>query len=137
MVLKRGPYLVAAALKDGVKLPGRYINLFDDKLAAQEGFTLPAGGRALLYEIPQTSRPAIVAAASRIQNVTWNDGVMRFMADGQADTDAVVCIASKAQPKAIVINQQPLPATSLRNQLGSFVFSFENKAEPQSVEIRF
>ncbi len=69
--------------------------------------------------------------------MTWNDGVMRFTTDGQADTDAVVCIASNMQPKMITINQQPLPAASLRNQLGSFVFSFENKAEPQSIEIRF
>ena len=62
---------------------------------------------------------------------------MRFTADGQADTDAVVCIASKTQPKTISVNQQALPAASLRTQLRSFVFSFENKAEPQSVEIRF
>jgi hypothetical protein len=137
LVLKRGPYVVAAALKEEVKLPGRYVNLFDDTLAVHDGFTLSTGGRALLYEIPEASHPVIVAAAARIGNLTWNDEVMRFTADGQANTGAIVCIASKTPPKTISVNQEALPLSKLRSQSGSFVFSFENKAEPQSIEIRF
>lgn len=137
LVLKRGPYVVAAALTKEVKLNGAYVNLFDENLTVHDGFTLPAGGRALLKEIGQTSRPQIVAAACRTRDLTWKSNQLRFVSDGQADTDAIVRIISKKKPKKILVRGQPIPLTNLPGQAKSFAFHFENRAEAQPVEIQF
>lgn len=137
LVLQRGPYVIAAALRDDISLPGRYVNLFDDKLAVHAGFNLPAGGRALLYRLKPQDRPTVVAAACRVRNQRWQNNTLRFAADGQSETEAAIRITSKLQPKEVLVGGTPLSQKSLQKDSGTFLCRFENKAEPQSVEVRF
>src|SRR5206468_3974793 len=72
LVLRRGPYLIAAGLEESIPgdsqiLRGRFVNLFDPKLEVCDSVTLTPGSRFLLLDLGSTngSRSKILASACR------------------------------------------------------------------------
>lgn len=145
LVLRRGPYVVAAALDESVPqskaefLNGRYVDLFNAKLPVLTRVNLTPGKRALLFDLDKQTRkePAVVAAACRVDQEELAGNVLKFRTNGIAATEAVVLIASRRTPAEILIANKTLDKNQYDIEAGSVRLHFMNTAEPLWVEVRY
>jgi hypothetical protein len=145
LVLRRGPYIVAAALDESIPqskptvLKGRFVDLFDAKLPVLTRVSLTPGKRALLFDLerPEANRPSVVAAACRINDEVFEGDTLRFRADGIASTEAVVLIASRRAPSQVLVGGKTLDKSQYEIERGRLRLRFLNTAEPISIEVRF
>ena len=143
LILRRGPYVVAAGLDESVPgqpaatLHGRFVNLFDADLPVVTDVRLEPGRRALLVDMDAfpKSRPRIVAAACRVRGETVTRDALRFTASGIADTNAVVRILLPAPPTAVLVNNQPLPADRYDYENNTLRLRFPNTPDGVTVEV--
>ena len=163
-VLRRGPYVVAAALGEpepgdpepgargepeyvpnadrdpdpphaALALDGRFLALFDPELPVVESVRLAPGGRALLVDLDRVRKAeGVVAAACRVRNETVGPGAIAFDADGLEGSRAVVCVKLNAAPTAVTIDGAALPAESFEFAGGLLRLRFTNSADPRRVE---
>jgi hypothetical protein len=144
LVLRRGPYLVAAGLDEstpGAKpyvLHGRYLNLFDPELAVLETVTVAPRTRMLLLDLGsiKPGEMRVVAAACRVSDEKAEGQTLQFRADGIGDTNAVVQIAMPSAPAQVLVGGQPLDASKFDFSAGMLRVRFPNSAEPVAVEVR-
>ena len=118
LVLRRGPYIVAAGLDESLDEPphilrGHFLNMFDAQLPIIESVSLTPGSRHLLFDLdrPGPAPPAVVASACKtLRAESTSDGGFRFYAEGPDKIEAVVRIRLKNSPKEVKLDGQPLPA---------------------------
>jgi hypothetical protein len=145
LVLRRGPYLVAAALDESVPQPdaqllkGHYVDLFDAKLPVLEQVSLTPSKRALLFDLERlrSRKPAVVAAACRVDQEEFDGNVLKFRANGIASTEAVVVIASRRAPAQVIVAGKTLDKSQYDVEAGSVRLRFLNTAAPFFVEVGF
>jgi hypothetical protein len=145
LVLRRGPYLVAAGFDESAPdarpyvLPGRYINLFDPTLAVLHSVTVGAGARMLLLDLDriQSSAARVVAAACRVRDERADGNSLTFRVDGVGDTNAVVQIVSRLAPTDVLIDGKPLDLSQYDYREGLLRLRFPNSAEPVPVIVHF
>ena len=144
LVLRRGPYLVAAGLDEstpGAKpyvLHGRYLNLFDPELAVLNTVTITPRTRMLLLDLGslKPGEMKVVAAACRVRDEKAEGQTLQFRADGIGDTNAVVQIAMPSAPAQVLVGGQPLDPSKFDFSSGMLRVRFPNSAEPVAVEVR-
>lgn len=144
LVLRRGPYVIAAGLDESVPkvqpftLRGRFVDLFDADLPVVENVTLTARKRALLFDVERarTTAPKVLAAACRIRGERVDGNGLHFLAEGIADTQAVVRIAAQTPPAQVLIDGKPSQAQHVPSSR-TFQLRFPNSVSPVSVEVRF
>jgi hypothetical protein len=103
IVLRRGPYLVAAGLDESLPgaaptiLHGHFIDLFDAELPVLTAITISPGKRELLFDLDKigSAKPTVVAAASRVSDEQVINNTLRFRAMGIGDTQSVVRIGAQ------------------------------------------
>ena len=144
LVLRRGPYIIAAALEESLKdtsphvLKGRLISLFEPNLPIHHQLELKPGLKTLLVDpdaFPHDYQ-GVVAAACRVQNQTVDANSIRFRATGIANSKAVLCIAIPAPPKSIELAGKRLEATTWSFSDGLLNLNFVNDAKGQELVIR-
>jgi hypothetical protein len=112
LVLRRGPYVVAAGMDESLdahlSLPGTYINLYDFRLRAISDPEIKPGTRWLLYDLDQCpDHPWVIAAAGRVVDEQYDDDTLTFTLEGLADTKAVVCARVPAFPSSVTVDGEP------------------------------
>ncbi len=145
LVLRRGPYLVAAGLDESipgqpaVTLRGRFINLFDPQLPVQNGLALSPGKRVLLFDLNtvKPEQPQVIAAACKVTGVRSKDSTLLFNAEGIASTEAVVRILASRTPHRVLVNGRVLPPGNWMISEGTIQLRFQNSAENIPVEVHF
>lgn len=122
LVLRRGPYVIAAGLDDGdsehattTPLPGHYIDLFDPALALRTAPAIAAGEHRLLLDLDRidVQQPTLLAASGRSSTLQVDGANVRFSLSGIAGRDgdhAVAALALPTSPRAVLVNGTPLPA---------------------------
>ncbi len=143
LVLRRGPYLVAAGMDESVPgapvqtLRGRFIDLFDSRLPVLSEVALDPNKRALLFDLNfKDSRKArVVAAACRVRGEVAAKRTLTFRASGIAETDAVVCAVIPTQPKRVLVNGQQLAPGAVDFADGLVRLRFPNSIDGVNVEI--
>jgi hypothetical protein len=145
LVLRRGPYIIAAGLdtpassEPAPPLRGRYIDLFDGNLPLVSEAAITPGRRMLLLDLdafPERA-PCILAAACRISKEIASDTVLRFRAEGIAGTEAVVRVALPRAAKKVMINATPASWKASGVSGGTLRIRFPNSAEGVEVRIEF
>jgi hypothetical protein len=145
LVLRRGPYVVAAGLAESVPdakplvLKGRFIDLFDPELPVLSTVALSPGKRALLFDLAAGSKKGtrVLAAACRVREQRFSDKVLSFRADGIAETQALVRIAAQEKPAAVLVGGQPLDPANYDFAAGTVRLRFPNSPSGVTVELRF
>jgi hypothetical protein len=143
LVLRRGPYVVAAGLDESVKdlpphvLSGRFISLFDRGLPVQRRVELSPGKKTLLVDLDAFPRgyEGVVAAACRVRVHRVDAGTIRFRASGIAGSHAVVCVAMRTAPGSVEVAGRPLDPGSLDFADGVLRVRFLNDAKGCDVVI--
>jgi hypothetical protein len=118
LVLRRGPYVVAAGLDESLDDPphvlrGHFLDLFDAHLPVLESFSLAPGSRHFLLDLdrPRPPGPAVLASACKTLGAgKAPDGAFRFFAEGPDKIEAVVRVALTEAPRDVSLDGQPLPA---------------------------
>jgi hypothetical protein len=142
LVLRRGPYVIAAGLDVAnetapVTLKGRFILLFDAAQPFVHEYTVGPGTRGVLVDLDRYPKDhvGVVAAASRVTNQKVTDESVSFDAIGQADTNAVVTLLLPRAPKGVTMNGQPLEASATDYQDGVLRLRFPNRAETLRIAV--
>ena len=145
LVLRRGPYLIAAGLdeatpdKPPVVLHGRFISLFDPALAITNEVTLVPGSRAMLLDVATPTaekKEGILAAACGVREESVTADAISFRAFGVAGSNAVVCIASRRDPKTVTVGGISLPPANWHFDSGLLWLRFQNSPESVAIEVK-
>jgi hypothetical protein len=118
MVLRRGPYVVAAGLDesvagDPIELRGRFLDLFDGGIGLVDRVTLTPGARRLLLDVDRvkTESPTVLAAACKVTGARHTEsGGFEFFARGPEGVDGTICLACPKEPKEVSVGNAILPA---------------------------
>lgn len=142
LVLRRGPYLVAAGLDESLPgaapiLRGRFVDLFDADLPIVSQVALTAGRRALLLDLNAfpKNRARVMAAACRVRNEVVTSRAVRFRAEGQSDSNAVVRLLLPRAPRAVLLNGVPVAAQNFDYADGTLRLRFPNTPDGVTIEI--
>ncbi|HIJ65809.1 MAG TPA: hypothetical protein HPP77_07640 [Candidatus Hydrogenedentes bacterium] len=110
LCIRRGPFVVAAALEESISdqpftLEGEFVDLFDAALPVVKNKRVAPGEYALLYDLEWARnkgiRAKVVAAACRVRNETFKDAVFSFSARGPKNTTACARIVLPAPPSRV------------------------------------
>jgi hypothetical protein len=145
LVLRRGPYLVAAGLDESIPnakqyvLHGRYLNLFDPELAVLNTVTVAPRSRLLLLDLNsvKSDGPRVVAAACRVRDEKGDGRKLQFKANGIGGTNAIVQIAAHRTPVEVLVDGKPLDASKYDYSGGLLRMRFPNSVEPVTVNVLF
>jgi len=143
MVLRRGPYIVAAAMDESVPdakpytIHGKLVPLFDSRLPVMDSYELNPGTRQLLLDLSKVpvGKVGVVAAACRVLSESVKGNSIEICADGLEGSNAVMLIALPAAPKAISLNGRAVPADEFDYNNGILRLRFSNSAGGVDVEI--
>ena len=122
LVLRRGPYVIAAGLDESVadaqpcRVSGKLVPLFDENLPIVDSYEIKEGIRQLLLDLSMLPKDKIgvVAAACQVRNEIVTEQSIRFHSDGLEHSRAVVRVAMPLAPKAVKVGGVPLNAPMQR-----------------------
>ena len=146
LVLRRGPYVIAAGLDESVQdakpysLYGRFIDLFDPALPILTSIRLNPGTHALLVDLnvaPKDSGPRVLAAGCRVRREVASTNQFSFLADGIAHTQAVMRVRTARPATTVLVGGKPLAKTNYEWDQGTLRLRFPNSVTPALIEIHF
>jgi hypothetical protein len=144
LLLRRGPYLLAAGLEESVPgaakvLQGNFVNLFDADLQVRTNVTLMPGTRCFLLDLEQArdTRPRVLVSACKALPLKSESQALSMMVEGVADTPAVVLIRATRVPRSVTLAGRPLdnPDYSAADHL--LLLRFANEASPRELRVSF
>ncbi|MDR3619774.1 MAG: hypothetical protein P4L85_10535 [Paludisphaera borealis] len=144
MVLRRGPYVIAAGLEadrpgQSHTLKGQFVDLFDAGLKVVDTVPLAPTTRALLIDLDRAAKaPRVLAAACRVTSETPTpEGGLKFVARGPKDTTAAIRVALAKRPAKVTIDGQPADAESQTwdDASHTLLLRFANGADGRQVAI--
>ncbi|RAW12846.1 hypothetical protein DC345_21405 [Paenibacillus taichungensis] len=118
--IRRGPYLIVSVLDESVSeeavvIPGPIVDLFDSNLSVLSQVALNPGEQALLYDVeagrPTDEEVSVIAASSRIEDLSLSATGFRFIARGPASMKATARLYCKSKPLSAeyVVQEQSAP----------------------------
>jgi hypothetical protein len=136
LVLRRGPYIVAAGLDESnadvqpAVVHGKLVPLCDENLPVVDSCEIKAGTRQLLLDLSTLPKDKIgvVAAACPVRNESVTTESIKFRADGVKGSDAVVRVAMPLLPKAVTVGGIALAANAYDYADGTLRMRFINSA---------
>ena len=142
LVLRRGPYLVAAGLEESIPnaptttLRGRFLDLFDADLPVKTVVELAPGKRELLFDLNfgREKKAHVLAAACRVDDEKVSGRSLSFKASGIGETNAVVCAMLPRAPKSVSIGGE-MQTGNFDFQDGVLRLRFANAVTPIAIEI--
>ena len=112
--LRRGPYLIAATLKDSTSaeplhLKGRLLDLLDAALPVRSDVVVAPGQQAWLLDLDRVTAPApaLLAAAGRIEQWQPTEHGLSYTLSTPNGVQAVARLLVPAKPKTLTIDDQP------------------------------
>ncbi len=144
LLLRRGPYIIAAGLDESVageprEIQGRFVNLFDPELRVRTAVKLAPESRWLLLDLgaARSGRPQLLASACKALPTKADAHSLTLAVEGVGNTPAVVLLRAPGEPRLVTLAGQ---------RLGSFEYStgerllwiqFTNTAAPRELSVQF
>jgi len=144
LVLRRGPYVIAAGLSDvslssPQKSTGYYLDLFSPDLSILHTNTVKAGERRLLLDVSAvaTKSPSVIASASHIREEQSVQNRLTFLADGIEGSSSVVRIKVRGSIARATLDGTPVETSQFGSDGVTAWIHFENHAMPRRLEVKF
>jgi hypothetical protein len=145
LLLRRGPYLIAAGLDESISgspklLRGRFVNLFDSDLQVRNQVLLDAGSRSLLLDLDavKEKQPRVIASACKALVAKQDKHVLALTVEGVADTPAVVLIGgAKARPRSVTLSGTPIQECDYSEENHLVWVRFKNESSPRELVLNF
>jgi hypothetical protein len=140
--MRRGPFIIAHAEGDSIRLSGRFIDVFDPNLSLCDAIQLAPGQSGLYRDVANEmneSRPALLHTTHRLTSQEYKNGVLRFSISGPAGTPAVARAylpgSRHPQVTAAGSNGEPVEIT-MQIQGDTLFLRFPNNPSGVTVEIQ-
>lgn len=144
MVLRRGPYVVAAGLDESIsqqphQLNGNFVSLFDPQLRVQTNFTVTPGSRHFLIDLDlaRTGQTHLLAAACGASLKKQTPDELDFTVEGVGKTPAIVLMEASRKPAAITLAGEDLADFKYAPEEHLLWIHFENRSSPRELSVRF
>jgi hypothetical protein len=144
LLLRRGPYLIAAGLDESVagepkQLRARFVNLFDPELKVQTAIELKAGTRFFLrdLETDRGRKPQLIASGCKALLSKQSADSLSYAVEGVGNTSAIVLISSAKLPRSINLAGQPVSDFTHSPAERLLWVRFPNEARPRELRIEF
>ena len=144
LLLRRGPYVVAAGLDESIGgaprvLNGRFVNLFDSELRVRDQVTLDSGSRQFLLDLDaaHSRKPHLLASACRAVPGAETGKQMSFTVEGVADTPAIMLLESSKPPQAVTLDGKVLTTFEYSAKEHLLWIHFDNTAVPRELTVQF
>jgi hypothetical protein len=144
LLLRRGPYLVAAGLDESVpgeakELRGRFVNLFDSQLRVRDVVKLTPGSRSFLLDLKAVrgNEPRVLAAACKTLLKKRSAMQLVLTVEGVGNTAATVLLHAPKPPHAITLAGQPLKDFEYSAAEKLLWLQFPNETTPRELAVRF
>jgi hypothetical protein len=146
LLLRRGPYLIAAGLDESIGgepklLHGRFVNLFDSELHVQETVSLTPGSRFFLLDLNaiKPGSPQVLASACKSLTLKREAQSLSLQIDGVADTPAAVMVDTGKQSSPPRVTLAGAPCSDFRYSAAEHLLwvTFPNEAKQRNLEVTF
>jgi hypothetical protein len=144
LLLRRGPYVVAAGLDESVDGPakeikGRFVSLFDPALKVRKQFTLEPKSRAFLLDLDEVQGPTprVLASACKALPAKAPKGRLDLTVEGVGSTPAVVLVKSTKAPKAVTLEGETVSDVEFSKEDDLVWVRFQNESRPRNLVLQF
>jgi hypothetical protein len=145
LLLRRGPYLVAAGLDESVPgapkvLQGRFVNLFDPELRVQTRVELAPQSRFLLLDLDSVAAgsPRVLASACKALPGAPAADRLTLTVEGVGNTSAVMLVRMpRGAPQAISLAGEPLKDYGYSQAEHLLRIRFDNESKPRELVIEY
>jgi hypothetical protein len=139
VVLRRGPYIVAAGMDETdsprQKLTGSFVDLFDPELRVQKTIDLGPDSRHFLIDLDRFPRRVVASAGQVIEREASNQR-WRGTIEGQSGTRGVLLLKIPIEPKRTLVGGAECTARFDRER-SLLWLEFENQPRPQPILIEY
>jgi hypothetical protein len=140
LVVRRGPYIVAAGMDEtpaqARTIKGRFVDLFDSKLAFTRSVDIGPSSRHLLIDLNKIKSP-LIASAGSVTDMTSDAHSWSGTVEGIARTQCVVLLRAPSAPKSVTLNGAALADQSYDAENHLLWLRFENNSAPQKVSVSY
>ncbi len=143
LVLRRGPYIIAAGLDESIAgepkvLHGHFVNLFDPELRALDSVTIAPGTRYFLRDLDATPGwPQLLASACKALLTSRENKSLSYAVEGVAQTPAVMLLRAARPPTSITLDGQPVEQINFSKPDGLLWIRFTNEARQRTLTVNF
>jgi hypothetical protein len=144
LLLRRGPYILAAGLDESVAgesktIRGRLVNLFDPELRVQQAMTLAPGSRFFLVDLDSVRgrQPQVVASACKALPAKHGAHSLSMTVEGVVNTPAVLLLRAPTAPRSVTLAGQALQSFHYAAEDRLLWLRFTNEATPRELVIEF
>jgi hypothetical protein len=144
LMLRRGPYVLAAGLDESIDGPARditgvLVNLFDPELKVQSSVKLAPGTRFYLLDLAR--KPArnaeVLASACKVFNPAATAESFRCLVEGIANTPGAALLRVPRQPGSVALDGKPLEPARFDATHRLLLLKFPNEARPRELTVTF
>jgi hypothetical protein len=142
LVLRRGPYVIAAGLDESLPGPpkvlrGHFINLFDPELRVLDQVELAPGKRFFLRDLDDhaVAAPLLAAGCRALPEKSAADA-LAFLVEGAAQTPGIVLLQCGHEPAAVTLDGQPVADVKFSKADKLLWIRFANEARPRQLVIK-
>jgi len=145
LVLRRGPYVIAAGLDESVseeptELHGRFVNLFDAELQVNSSVQIAPGSRYFLVDLDRVKggTAQVIASAGKVL-VQQNDHKSLVLAvEGVSHTPGLVLIyCPVGPPRSASLDGSPIGPIKSSHDGHLAWLKFTNESAPRKLEVSF
>jgi len=144
LLLRRGPYLIAAGLDESVEgiphaLHGRFINLFDSELRVQTDISIVPGSRWFLLDLDlaRTGKTHLLASACKALPKESTSDQISFTVEGVGETPAIMLLESVAAPRAVTLDGKNMTDFEYSAKDHLLWIRFKNDASPHELAVQY
>ena len=141
-VMRRGPFIIAHAEADSIRLSGRFIDIFDPNLSLCDAVQLAPGQSGLYRDVADKidgDKPGLLHTTHRLTSQEYKDGILRFSLSGPAETPAIARVyvpdSQHPQVTATGSNGEPVKITMQRHG-DTACLSFPNNPGGVTIKIQ-
>lgn len=144
LLLRRGPYVIAAGLDEYIAAPtrileGRFINLFDPQLSLVRRIKISPGSRFFLMDLdsPQLGHQTLHASACKSLFRHADASGLTYLVEGIVDTRARMLLQMPQAPTTISLAGDPINTYKYSQDAHLLWIDFKNEAFPRELKISF
>ncbi len=149
LLLRRGPYIVAAGLDESIHgqskvINGRFINLFDSELRVQNAIRLEPNSRFLLRDLDSATseNQSLVLESGCKSLVTMGEnkslmGDCAVSVEGVGETPATMLLRVQTEPRSITLGSDPIKDFEYSAKDKLLWIHFTNESHPRTLTVRF
>jgi hypothetical protein len=144
LLLRRGPYLIAAGLDESIDGPqkvlrGRFVNLFDSQMRLQTEIRIEPGSRFFLRDLDATRvrEPEVLLSACKTLVVKRDAKSVSLAVEGVGETPGAVLVQCGKAPNAITLDGDAVKDFEYSEKDKLLWVRYGNTAQPRTLSIRF